>query len=284
MERFEILVVGGGAAGIAAARAAAEEGCRCILLADCGEEMGGVLRQCAHRGFGEGLTGPEYVSKLLENLPEDISFSLNTTVLKVTSEKTANLSNGRQIQFDQLIWAAGCREISAGALPIAGTRPKGVYTAGQMQALINLHNYKPEGPVVILGSGDICLIKAKQLTEMGLPVTLVEKKTACGGLSRNRSCLKEYSIPLLCDTTIAEVCGYPDLEAVILTDGRVLPCNTLLIAVGLVPEQETVQHLIGAPWLHLCGNCRTVHPMVETVLYEGTQAGLAACRNVRGTL
>ena len=284
MKRFDILIVGAGAAGIAAAKAAAKAGCRSILLVDCGEEKGGILRQCAHRGFGEELTGPEYVSQLLADFPETISFCPNTTVLEVTKEKTASLSNGCQIQFDQLIWAAGCREVPMGALPIAGTRPRGIYTAGQMQALVNLHGFRPEGPVVILGSGDIGLIMAKQLTEMGLSVTLVEKKSACGGLLKNRSCIEAFAIPLLCGTTITEVWGMPDLEGVILSDGRVLPCKTLLIAVGLVPERELVAHVADARWLHLCGNCRTVHPMVDTVIYEGTQAGIAACRNIRGTL
>ena len=284
MERFDILIVGAGAAGIAAAKAAAREGCRSILLVDYSKEMGGILRQCAHRGFGEELTGPEYVSQLLADFPEIISFSPNTTVLEVTKEKTANLSNGHQVRFDQLIWAAGCREVPMGALPIAGTRPQGIYTAGQMQALVNLHGCRPEGPAVILGSGDIGLSMAKQLAEIGLPVTLVEKKPACGGLPRNRSCIEAFAIPLLCGTTITEVWGMPDLEGVILSDGRVLPCKTLLIAVGLVPERELVAHVADAHWLHLCGNCRTVHPVVDTVIYEGTQAGIAACRNIRGTL
>lgn len=284
MERFEILIVGAGAAGIAAAKAAAREGCRRILLVDCGKEMGGILRQCVHRGFGGNLSGPEYIRQLLADFPETVSCSRNTTVLEVTKEKTANLSNGRQIQFEQLIWAAGCREIPAGALPIAGTRPRGIYTAGQMQALMNLHGYIPEGPVVILGSGDIGLVLANQLAGLGLQVTLVEKKAACGGLPRNRNCIEGFHIPVICNTTITEVFGYPELEAISLSDGTKLPCKTLLIAVGLVPEQELIHPIADAPWLHLCGNCRTVHPMVETVIYEGTQAGVAACRNIRGIL
>ncbi len=284
MERFEIFIVGAGAAGISAAKAAAKEGCRSVLLADCGEEMGGILRQCVHRGFGEGLNGSEYAAQLLADFPDMIRFSPCTTVLEITKEKTACLSGGYPIQFEQLIWAAGCREVPMGALPIAGTRPRGIYTAGQMQAMMNLHGYRPEGPAVILGSGDIGLVMAKQLAEIGLQVTLVEQKPACGGLPKNRGCLAEFGIPLRCNTTITEVSGDPDLEAVILSDGTTLPCRTLLIAAGLVPEQELIQHIANADWLHLCGNCRTIHPMVETVIYEGTQAGLAACRNIRGAL
>ena len=127
-------------------------------------------------------------------------------------------------------------------------------------------------------------LPAKQLAEIGLSVSMVEKQPACGGLPRNRSCISEFDIPLHCNTTITEVFGHPELEAVALSDGRVLPCRTLLIAVGLVPEQELIIPVAGADWLHLCGNSRTVHPMVETVVYEGTQAGLAACRNIRGAL
>ena len=283
MEFYDILIVGAGAAGISAAKAAAASGCS-ILLADCGAQMGGILRQCAHHGFGDGKNGPGYAAQLLADFPGAVCFAPHTTVLEITEQKTARLSGGRTVAFDQLIWAAGCREIPMGALPIAGTRPRGVYTAGQMQALMNLHGYKPQGPAVILGSGDLGLIMAGRLAELGISVTVVEQKPACGGLLKNRSCLAEFSIPLLCGTTVAEACGYPELEAVVLTNGKKIPCRTLLIAVGLVPEQELVQHLAGARWLHLCGNCRTVHPMVETVVYEGTQAGLAACRNIRGVL
>ena len=284
MERFEILIIGAGAAGIAAAKAAAEAGCHSILLVDCSREMGGVLRQCAHHGFGNDLSGPEYAALLLRDFPKTVQFSPDTTVLEVTAQKTARLSGGREIAFDQLVCATGCREIPMGALPIAGTRPQGIYTAGQMQAMMNLYGYRPDGPVVILGSGDIGLVMARQLSELGLSVSVIEQKAICGGLSRNRSCISQYNIPVFCNSTITEVRGNLRLEAVILSDGRTLPCKTLLIAVGLVPERELIADLAGADWLHLCGNCRTVHPMVETVVYEGTQAGLAACRNIRGAI
>ena len=284
MERFEILIVGAGAAGIAAAKAASEAGCQRVLLADCGKEMGGILRQCAHHGFGNDLSGPEYAAQLLQDFPKTVIFSPNTTVLEITAQKTARLSGGREIAFDQLIWAAGCREIPMGALPIAGTRPQGIYTAGQMQAMMNLYGYRPEGPVVILGTGDIGLVMARQLAELGFSVSMVEQKAICGGLARNRSCISQYNIPLFCNTTITEVHGDLHLESVTLSDDTELPCRTLLIAAGLVPERELIADLTDADWLQLCGNCRTIHPMVETVVYEGTQAGLAACRNIRGAL
>ena len=168
-----------------------------------------------------------------------------------------------------------------GALDIAGTRPKGVYTAGQMQELMNLHSHIPDGPVVILGSGDLGLIMAKRLAQLGLPVTLVERKDRCGGMVRNQRCLQEYPIGLICGDTVAEVQGYPHITGCVTAKGIQLPCKTLLIAVGLRPERELISHLGNPPWLHICGNCNQVHPMVEAVVQEGKQAGIAACENTR---
>lgn len=284
MEHYDILIIGAGAAGIAAAKAVLQAGCRSVALIDRKERMGGILLQCAHRGFGAGLTGPEYTDMLLNDFPEEAVFFSDTTVLSVSEDKTAILSGGRSIRFHQLILASGCREIPMGALPIAGTRPKGVYTAGQMQEMMNLHGVIPQGPVVILGSGDLGLIMANQLAERGLAVTLVEKRCACGGMARNQRCLKRHPIELVCNCTITEVFGEKKLEGCSLSSGRYLPCKTLLIAAGLRPERELI-HTLGTPdWLHLCGNCNTVHPMVETVINEGKQAGIAAWENIRGNL
>ena len=285
MEHYDILIIGGGAAGIAAAQAS--HGVR-VLLADRKPALGGVLLQCAHQGFGKNKTGPEYTEDLLTDFPEHITLALNTTVLSVSENKTALLSGrdfGRkEIGFSQLILATGCREIPMGALPIGGNRPKGVYTAGQMQELMNLHGFLPEGPVVILGSGDLGLIMAKQLAQAGLAVTLVEKKPECGGMAKNRRCLREFPIHLICDDTVAEVRGYPRITGCITAAGAELPCKTLLIAAGLRPERELVSHLENSDWLHICGNCRMVHPMVEAVVNEGTQAATAAIENLRGAL
>ena len=285
MEHFDILIIGGGAAGIAAAKECA--GAK-VLLVDRKPGLGGVLLQCAHRGFGKNKTGVEYTRELLRNFPENITLALNTTVLSVSREKTALLCGKdfgrREISFSQLILASGCREIPMGALPIGGTRPKGVFTAGQMQELMNLHGHTPEGPVVILGSGDLGLIMAKQLAEAGLSVTLVEKKETCGGMARNQRCLEEYSISLLCGDTIREVLGSPHITGCVTEKGRELPCKTLLIAAGLRPERELVSHLGSPEWLHICGNCNKVHPMVEAVVTEGKQAGKAALENLRGAI
>lgn len=285
MEHFDILIVGGGAAGISAAKAAKDAR---VLLADRKSTLGGVLLQCAHNGFGRSQSGIEYAKDLIRDLPPSVSLALNTTVLSVSKTKTAVLSGKdfghREVCFSQLILATGCREIPIGALPIAGTRPKGIYTAGQMQELVNLHGFLPEGPVVILGSGDLGLIMANHLAQAGLAVTMVEQKEHCGGMARNQKCLTQHPIKLLCGDTIVQIHGYPQLSGCTTRSGLHLPCKTLLIAAGLQPEQELIAHLGNPGWLHLCGNCHTVHPMVEAVIHEGNQAGFAAYENIRGNL
>jgi len=282
MEHYDILIIGAGAAGIAAAKEC--QGLK-VLLSDRRPTPGGILLQCAHRGFGSGKSGPEYAAELLRDLPPDITPAYNTTVLSLSREKTALLSGRdfgrREIRFSQLILAAGCREIPLGALPIAGTRPEGVYTAGQMQELMNLRGFRPEGPAVILGSGDLGLIMANHLAEAGVTVTLVEQKSSCGGMARNRRCLAAHPIRLICNDTVTEVHGYPRITGCTTAAGLHLPCTTLLIAAGLRPERELVSHLDDPPWLHICGNCSTVHPMVEAVVQEGKMAGIAAAEQVR---
>ena len=285
MEHYDILIIGGGAAGIAAAKASS--GAK-VLLVDRKPALGGVLLQCTHHGFGKNESGIEYAAELIKDFPETVTPALNTTVLSVSANKTALLSGknfGRkEVSFSQLILASGCREIPMGSLPIAGTRPKGIYTAGQMQELMNLHSFTPEGPVVILGSGDLGLIMAKQLAEANLPVTMVEKKRSCGGMARNQRCLTEYPVRLICSDTIVQVHGDKQLRGCSTENGMYLPCKTLLIAAGLYPERELVSHLGCPEWLHICGNCSKVHPMVEAVVQEGKEAGKAAIENLRGAL
>ena len=147
--------------------------------------------------------------------------------------------------------------------------------------MMNLHGVVPKGPVVILGSGDLGLIMAKQLAEAGLSVTMVEQKSHCGGMARNQRCLDEYPITIICSDTIREVLGYPHITGCVTEKGSMLPCKTLLIAAGLRPERELIAHLGNPEWLHTCGNCNTVHPMVEAVVNEGKQAGQAALKQMR---
>ena len=285
MEYYDILIIGGGAAGIAAAKAAKNAR---VLLVDSKSALGGVLLQCTHLGFGKNKSGIQYAADLLQDFPEAITVALNTTVLSVSEDRTALLSGkefGRkEISFSQLVLATGCREIPIGALPIGGTRPRGIYTAGQMQEMMNLHGFTPEGPVVILGSGDLGLILARQLAQIGLSVTMVEKKSQCGGMARNQRCLDEYPIRLICGDTLREVQGYPTITGCVTVNDEMLPCKTLLIAAGLIPEREFTSHLGNPGWLHICGNCNTVHPMVEAVVNEGKQAGLAATEKLGGAL
>ena len=284
MEHVDILIIGGGAAGIAAAKSAFKAGCKRIALVDRKEALGGVLLQCLHRGFGQNQNGPEYTEKLLQDFPNEVKVYPSTTVLSVTKDKQAHISGGEVICFQQLILATGCREIPMGALPIAGTRPKGIYTAGQVQEKMNLHNFLPEGPAVILGSGDLGLVMAAHLAQAGIAVTIVEQKPVCGGMARNQRCLDEYPIDLLCNATVTEVQGEKYLVGCILSTGAEIPCKTLLIAVGLQPEQELIRDLGTPDWLHICGNCNRVHPMVEAVINEGRLAGIAAWNNIRGNV
>jgi len=300
MKHYDIFIIGAGAAGIAAAKAAWKIGCRSIAIADRRAAMGGILLQCAHRGFGHEQDGPEFTERLLEDFPGEITFYRDTTVLSITNDRTAVLSGPslglQKIAFKQLILATGCREIPLGALRITGTRPHtrinisgrpcGIFTAGQMQELMNIHRQIPEGPVTILGSGDIGLVMASHLAEAGVKISgIIEQKETCSGMLRNQNRLQAYDIPYVFSTTIREICGYPELEGVVLTGGTYLPCRTLLIAAGLVPEQELLQKFVQNPisknpsetsypdWIHLCGNARQVHPIVDSVVTDGARAG-----------
>lgn len=277
MEHYDILIVGGGAAGISAAKAAKGKK---VLLAEREDKLGGILMQCAHRGFGGDLSGMEYAATLADDL-DNVEISLNTTVLSVSENKTALLSQKdcgrREISFSRLILATGAMEIAAGALHIAGDRPKGIYTAGMMQKLVNCHGFVPSGPVVILGSGDIGLIMVETVAKMDIPVTLVEKAAALGGMARNRRRLDGLDVGIRLGSTVSEIFGEKELEAVLLSNGEKLPCKTLLVAVGLECDRKLIKKLENPEWLRLCGNCERVHPMIESVINDGTQAGEWVC-------
>lgn len=294
MESCDLFIIGGGAAGLSACRAAAESGCKDILLADRGEAPGGILRQCLHLGFGPELSGPAYIRSLMEGFPAGVRFLQNTHVLSIGADRTAVLSSPdfglKKIGFGQLILATGCMETGIGSLQIPGTRPQGIYTAGQLQRDMNLNGFVPKGPAVILGSGDMGLLAARRLIDAGVEIKmLVEKAEQCGGLARNRDRLAGEALELRCGCTISEIFGEKWLEGVSVRDEKTgaaayVPCRTLVVAIGMTPQRELIKSLNAPPWLTLCGNCSSIHPVVEGVVQEGLQAGRAACENQRGKI
>ena len=296
MERTELLIIGAGAAGLSAACAAWDAGCRDIVLADRLSCPGGVLPQCLHEGFGlaafgKELTGPAYAGRLAERLAQTgVRFLPGREVLAVTKEKTAVLSGSggvEEIRFERLILAAGCRERSIGSLPVAGTRPAGIFTAGQAQEMINLHHWQLGSRVVILGSGDLGMILARRITLEGARVLAVlEQEAHYGGLARNyHRCIEAHQIPLRCRCTVREIHGMPRITGVTVEDldsgqRELLPCDTLITAVGLIPERELIRGLEKAPWLSLAGNCSRVHELADSAAAEGAKVGRQAARQL----
>lgn len=283
MIHCDILIIGAGIAGIAAAKEAAKSGKR-IFLADREKGLGGVLRQCSHRGFGSGLTGPEYIAELAKDFPDSIELSFSTTVLEIRNDKSALLysaEKGRfELCFSQLIIATGAMEISPGMLPLGGTRPQGIYTAGEAQ-LRNFHGEIFPSPVVILGSGDLGLIMARQLHEQGHEVScIIEKNSVPTAMARNRGILE--NIPLITGSTVAGIFGEKELEGISIEniasgEVRFLPCKTLLIAAGLRPDRSIARGIENAPWLSFCGNCLKIYPMVEGIAAEAKETAKAVC-------
>ena len=270
-ERYDVLIVGGGGAGVAAAKALWTAGCRSAALVEEKPCLGGILRQCVHPGFGPGLDGRAYADGLLQDFPPEFPCYLGATVTALRPDRTAVLFDGREIGFRVLILATGCREIPLGALPVAGTRPRGVFTAGQMQEMINCRGFVPQGPAAILGSGDIGLVMAWQLLRLGLAVTLVEQADRMTGLLQNQERLAGLPLRFVPNATVREIQGFPDLTDVVLSDGQTVPCRTLLSAVGLRPERELLPAAV-PDWAVLAGNCRRIHPRIESVLLEGADA------------
>lgn len=300
MEKVDLLVVGGGAAGMSAALAAASAGPVSVLLADREERLGGILPQCIHRGFGLGyfqrdLTGPEYAGRIIARMEgAAVNVRLNTTVLSLSQRRTAELSGPggyESVAFRRLILAAGCRERTIGALPVTGTRPAGVFTAGEAQRMVNLRRWRPGRTVLVLGSGDLGLIMARRFVLEGCQVLgVVEQKGRCGGLVRNyRSCLLEHRIPLITRTTVTRLHGEGRLTGVTLRhldSGREerVACDTLITALGLIPERELLAGLGGKlpGWASLCGNCDYVHEIVDTVTAQAEALGGQIGRELLG--
>ena len=285
----ELLIIGAGAAGMAAALSAWDAGCRDILLVDRREQPGGILPQCIHKGFGlisfgSELTGPEYAARLAQQLERTgIRLALGTEVLEIRSDKTAVLTDRRgltEIHFERLILASGCRERIIGSLPLAGTRPAGVFTAGQAQEMMNCRGQDPGNEILILGSGDLGMIMARQFVLAGKHViSVVEQDDHYGGMARNfRRCIKPYSIPVQYRTTVTAIHGSGRIRGVTLLhldsgEEAYVSCNTLITALGLIPERELVRRLGDPDWLFLVGNCHRVHDLVDSAAAEGAKVG-----------
>ena len=305
MKTVDLVIVGGGPAGMSAAVAAYESGVRNLLILERDAHLGGILQQCIHNGFGlhrfgEELTGPEYAWRYEKLVLENkIPYMLNTMVLDITPDKVITATNVEegvfQIQAKAVILAMGCRERAKGALNIAGTRPAGIYSAGTAQKFVNLKGYMPGKNVVILGSGDIGLIMARRMTLEGAKVHAVcELMPYSGGLARNiEQCLNDFGIPLKLSHTVVEIHGKDRLEGVTIAkvDERrrpieetreYIPCDTLLLSVGLIPENELSKtaevpldritsgavvdqdRQTNVEGIFACGNVLHVHDLVTT--------------------
>ena len=323
VQRVDVLVIGSGPAGLAAAIAAREDGVENLLVLEREHTSGGILRQCIHNGFGlhrfkEELTGPEYAQRDIDRARElNIPIQCDTTVLSVDGERRVtcvSAEHGLQtIEAGAIVLAMGCRERPRGALGIPGTRCAGIYSAGTAQKFVNMEGFMPGKRVVILGSGDIGLIMARRMTLEGAKVlACVELRPYSSGLNRNIvQCLNDYDIPLYLNHTVTDIQGRERLSGVTVSkvdeNRRPIPgteihfdCDTLLLSVGLIPENElsalagvelspltsgaTVDDQLqtSVPGIFACGNVLHVHDLVDHVSRESFKAGHAAAAYARG--